>query len=83
MIRNRARAYFDGGAASGAELELDEPDWAPLPSLRIEVDGREYVYVRARQPRPRPGHPWRYVPKGSPDEIFAHLETAPPTSFDD
>jgi hypothetical protein len=56
-------AYLDGGPANGQVVELDEPHWAPLGALRIEVDGTEYVYLRADQPRPPEGQPWRYVPE--------------------
>ncbi len=54
-------AYLDGGPANGRVVEVDEPHWAPLGALRIEVAGREYVYVRVDQPRPPEGQPWRYV----------------------
>lgn len=64
-MTRRARAYLDGGPADGTTLELDHPDWAPLTLLRLEVDGVEVVYVRAKQHHPEPGEPWRYVPRDS------------------
>lgn len=70
MAQN-AVAYLDGGPADGLVLELDEPDWAPLPVLNVEVGGEQSVYVRARQRRPGSGQAWRYVPEGSPDAAIA------------
>ncbi len=64
-MANKALAYLDGGPADGTTLELDHPDWAPLALLRLEVDGVDVVYVRAKQHYPEPGRPWRYVPQHS------------------
>ena len=42
---------------------MDEPEWAPLGVIRIEVDGIEVVYVRAAgEPQAADGT-WRYVPE--------------------
>ncbi|MFZ0161227.1 MAG: hypothetical protein WAL50_19530 [Kineosporiaceae bacterium] len=62
-MAKRVLAYLDGGPANGMVVELDEPHWAPLGALTIEVAGRAYVYLRADQPRPPVGQPWRYVPE--------------------
>lgn len=59
----RGLAYLDGGPADGTTLELDQPHWAPIGALRVEVDGVEVIYVRIRQREPVPGQPWRYVPQ--------------------
>jgi hypothetical protein len=71
------RAYLDGGPANGVMVEVDEPHWAPLGALRIEVDGQEFVYVRADQPRPPDGMPWRYVPEQRPKST-SHRPTSHP-----
>lgn len=62
-MSRRALAYLDGGPANGVTLELDQPDWAPLVLLRLEINGRQCIYERVKQPRPAPGRPWRYVPR--------------------
>lgn len=82
-MTRRALAYLDGGPADGLVVELDEPEWAPLAALRVEVGGEELVYVRARQPAPRPGAPWRYVPKGEPTEYYGEVDGVPPDPTDD
>lgn len=83
-MTRKARAYLDGGPANGLVVELDEPEWAPLPALRVEVGDRELVYVRARQEAPPSGQPWRYVPKGEqPPRYFGETEGVPTDPNDD
>jgi hypothetical protein len=74
MTERNALAYLDGGPASGVTIELNEPAWAPLRSVRVEVGGVETVYVRVPQRTPRPGEPWRYVPEDSPDAQAASTD---------
>lgn len=66
-MAKRGRAYLDGGPANGMMVELDQPYWAPLGSLKVTVNGIVVTYVRARQRDPQPGQPWRYVPQSSVD----------------
>jgi hypothetical protein len=65
MSDPRAMAYLDGGPATGQVVQLDEPEWAPIGAIRVEVDGVEVVYVRvAGEPQGSDGT-WRYVPAES------------------
>ena len=79
----RALAYLDGGPASGQVVELDEPEWAPLRVIRIEVDGVEVVYARV------PGEPqnddgtWRYVPADQATERPRRSTSMIDDPFDD
>ena len=82
MAQN-ALVYLDGGPADGTVIELNEPEWAPLPVLNVDVGGDPAVYVKARQRRPASGEAWRYVPEGSPDAAIAEEEDAPLAHLDD
>ncbi|MBL8932605.1 MAG: hypothetical protein JNL54_20975 [Kineosporiaceae bacterium] len=67
-MSKRVLGYLDGGPADGTLIEIDEPHWAPLGTLTLDLGGgRQAVYVLARQRRPPAGTAWRYVPEGSPD----------------
>lgn len=74
-MTQRGKAYLDGGPANGTLMELDQSNWAPIGTLKVEVDGVEVIYVRARQRDPRPGEPWRYVPRSE----IADIEDDDPT----
>jgi hypothetical protein len=82
MAQN-ALAFLDGGPADGTLIELDEPEWAPLPVLNVDVGGEPTVYVRAMQRRPPSGGAWRYVPEGSPDAVGADEQDAPLANLED
>lgn len=89
-MAKRALGLLDGGPASGTLIQLDEPHWAPLGLLTLDLGGRrEVVYVLAKQRRPPEGTPWRYVPEGSPDAAIedeadpAHGNAANDDPFDD
>jgi hypothetical protein len=82
MAQN-ALAFLDGGPADGTLIELDEPEWAPLPVLNVEVGGASSVYVRAMQRRPPSGRPWRYVPEGSPDAVGGDEDEGPLANLED
>jgi hypothetical protein len=79
-MAKHAFAYLDGGPADGVLLELDEPEWAPLSALKVEVGEAETTYVRARQSRPKPGNPWRYIPRGS--GMVEDAAAEPGTNYD-
>jgi hypothetical protein len=76
---------LEGGPAHGMVIELDGPHWAPLGAVTIEVRGLRLVYVLARQPRPSPGRPWRYVLEGSPKAAIRtdDYDLGPQDPYDD